>query len=264
MLKTNNIEAFGNHIKELFVNKHQEYVIIRAIDPDMSYDDIMKYYTQLNQYIGAMIRVDKLKYNELDQEDYWVNVQYDIPSAKTSELKPWKRDEHLKLHTDNTVSSQNANLTELVCIYPCKYSGLTTVISNTLVVELIQYIDSLHQTNTAYIPLFDQLIGREIYFSSDSINHHKRQILEYNHPYYKISFNYTQAIKSDKNTLDDIAIIERFNEFLEEKIIHSHLMDEIKLGVGDALIFNDDMIIHGRRSVIGPRYYKKCGMFLKM
>lgn len=39
-------------------------------------------------------------------------------------------------------------------------------------------------------------------------------------------------------------------------------MDEIKLNRGDALIFNDELVMHGRRSFMGTRHYKKTGIQL--
>ena len=37
-------------------------------------------------------------------------------------------------------------------------------------------------------------------------------------------------------------------------------MDEIILNRGDAIIFNDELVLHGRRSFIGTRFYKKTGI----
>jgi len=39
-------------------------------------------------------------------------------------------------------------------------------------------------------------------------------------------------------------------------------MTEIKLDRGDALIFNDEDMIHGRRSILGDRHYIKCSILM--
>ena len=39
-------------------------------------------------------------------------------------------------------------------------------------------------------------------------------------------------------------------------------MDEVKLNRGDALIFNDEKVLHGRRSFLGTRHYKKTSIQL--
>jgi len=73
------------------------------------------------------------------------------------------------------------------------------------------------------------------------------------------NFNYFPA-KRALNSEEDYKLIEEFNSFLEEKIMHSNLMNEYKLNKGDAIIFNDELVMHGRRSFIGTRHYIKCGI----
>jgi alpha-ketoglutarate-dependent taurine dioxygenase len=42
----------------------------------------------------------------------------------------------------------------------------------------------------------------------------------------------------------------------------SNLMNEVNLNRGDALIFNDELVMHGRKSFIGTRHYIKTGIQL--
>jgi len=256
-LSKQDIENISKAIKLFFQNK-TEYVIIKNNNMIKDINELIPFYELLNNNIGTIQNVDTNKYTDSDN-NYWVNVKYDF---HTDNKNPWRSNSHLKLHTDNTISTVNnyAQLTELVCLEPCKYSGLTTIINNNYIVELIKYVDK--NTNDS---LFSQIYEREIYYSSDNKIHFKNKILNYDNEKnnYIFSFNHTQAIKSDKNTDLDKAIVNKLNDFLEEKIMNSNLMDEIKLNMGDALMFNDELVMHGRRSVISNRHYKKCSIFIE-
>jgi hypothetical protein len=260
----------ANYIKWLFKNG-THYIIIKNINKvnnnnnnnDIFFrEELLLTYEFLNNKIGIMREIDTNKYtdyvNSPSKKIYWVDVQY---NTNIKSDKPWKSNKALKLHTDNTVSTKNnyAQITELICMEPCKYSGLTTIISNNFVVELIKYIDEI--TNDS---LFMDIYNYDIHYSFDGIQNFKNKILIYddNKSSYIFSFNYTQAIKSPLNSEKDLKIIEKLNYFLEEKMTNSHLMDEIKLEPFDALLFNDELVLHGRRSVISNRHYKKCSIFI--
>jgi hypothetical protein len=259
------LDNLGNYIKKLFtIGTH--YVIIKNNQTPHSNNvcnnikELLNFYEKLNNKIGVMREIDKNKYSEYNNDlknNYWVDVQYEF-NIKSD--KPWKSDTHLKLHTDNTMSlNENyAQITELVCIKPCKFSGYSLLINNNLVVEIIKYIDLMCKDD-----LFLQIYNREIYHSNNYENHVKNKILtfdEYKNSFI-FSFNYTQALKSNKNSEEDLKIINKLNNFLEEKIMFSNLKEEIKLEPGDALLFNDELVLHGRNSVISNRHYKKTSIF---
>jgi alpha-ketoglutarate-dependent taurine dioxygenase len=43
----------------------------------------------------------------------------------------------------------------------------------------------------------------------------------------------------------------------------SSLAHEIRLETGDAVLFNDTLVMHGRKHVFGERYYKKCSILVE-
>ena len=258
----NKIHNLGNCIKNLFtIGTH--YVIIKNNNPankSNNINELLNFYEKLNNKIGIMREIDKNKYSEYNNDlkkNYWVDVQYDF-NIKSD--KPWKSDTHLKLHTDNTMSlNENyAQITELVCIEPCKFSGYSLLINNNLVVEIMKYIDLMCKDD-----LFLQIYNREIYHSNNYENHIKNKILTFDESKnsFIFSFNHTQALKSNKNSEEDLKIINKLNNFLEEKIMFSKLKEEIKLKPGDALLFNDELVLHGRNSVISNIHYKKTSIF---
>jgi hypothetical protein len=150
------------------------------------------------------------------------------------------------------------NLTELVCFKTSEYSGNTTLISNDFLIELIKFVDE-HKNET----LYESILDREIYHSAGNNLYLKRKILEFNEKYnkYLFCFNFFPATRG-KNDENNNIIINKLNSFLEEKIMCSDLMDEVKLNRGDAIIFNDENVLHGRRSFIGTRHYKKTAIQL--
>ena len=186
----------------------------------------------------------------------WTNVKFYIGS---DEKQFWRSSKHQNLYTDNSFATKEyyANLTELVCLKPCDFSGHTTLISNEKLINLIKYNDKLTNNN-----LFDRIFNKEIYFSIDDNYQIKKKILTQVKNKFIFNFNYYPAIRAN-NTLEDKKLIEELHSFLEEKIMYSSdLMYEIKLNYGDAIIFNDELVMHGRKSFIGTRYYKNV-VFIK-
>ena len=127
------------------------------------------------------------------------------------------------------------------------------------VFNIIKYLDE-YENKT----LYEDILNFEINLSSRNINKKILQVLkdEVNNIESNIfNFNYLQATLGDNNNKQK-KVIEDFDYFLQNKIMLSNLMTEIKLKRGEALIFNDEKMIHGRRSIIGERYYLKCGILV--
>ena len=218
------------------------YLIIHANGSD---DEIINYYENFNKKIGIVQKADNVKYTNIIN-DVWVNVKYDGSESD----KPWNTDGILKLHTDN--SRNYANLTQLVCIKPASYSGHTTLITNERVVELIKFWDNYKNTN-----LFDKIFNLEVTFPDFT-----GPILRLENGKYVFCFNHTKLMKSELDK-EKRKIICELDDFLYNKIFLSNLMTEIKLERGDALIFNDERVLHGRRSILGDRHYMKCSILME-
>ena len=254
ILNTDNLFLIGNNINKFF-RDGGNYIIIKNYNIQ-SDDEIMVTYNTLNNIIGRNVPIDLEKDTYNPTQRFWANVKYDYDS---DEKQFWRSSNHQDLHTDNTFANDKlyANLTELVCIKPVEYSGHTTIISNEKIINLIKFIDSKTNKN-----LFEKLLNKELYFSCSEKEQVKKKVLTYNYEKdkYIFNFNYYPAIRA-KNTIEDKLLIEDFHQFLEEKIMNSNgLMDEIILNRGDAIIFNDELVLHGRRSFIGTRFYKKTGI----
>jgi hypothetical protein len=252
----NNINLLANEIIQTFSNDY-EFIIIKNNSILIGENEIMNYYNKLNNLLGEVKLVDKNKYNDTNQDDYWVDVEYNLKSknVNTSEtnLQPWKSNEQLMLHTDNTLTDKSnfANVTELVCIQPCDYSGETVIISNNKIIELIKYLDVKNDTQ-----LYDNLIKTKIYHKSIEKN-----ICIKNKDKFTFNFNMTQILKSELNTCDNLLVANNFSKLLEN-IMKSSLVNLIKLEKGDALLFNDNLVMHGRKYVFGERLYKKCSILI--
>jgi hypothetical protein len=252
----NNINILANEIIQTFSNNY-EFIIIKSNSILIGETEIMNYYNKLNNLIGEVKLVDKNKYNDTNQDDYWVDVEYNFKYKNVDNLEnksqPWKSNEQLMLHTDNTLSNNLnfANITELVCIQQCDYSGETVVISNSKIIELIKYLDVKNNTK-----LYDDLINTRIYHKSIEKN-----ICIKNNDTHTFNFNITQILKSELNTCDNLTVANNFSKILEN-IMKSSLVNLIKLEKGDALLFNDGLVMHGRKYVFGERLYKKCSILI--
>jgi alpha-ketoglutarate-dependent taurine dioxygenase len=254
----NNILKNADIIKQFFLNKGEIFIIHNNSNNELSDEEIKDYYLTLNKYIGKVQPVDVCKYTDYYDNDVWVDIKY---NKELKSDKPWKSADNLKLHTDNTLTNElnYGNITQLVCLEPSKYSGHTTFISNKEVVNIIRYLDEYEKNN-----LYKSILNFEIKLSTRNIS---RKILQVktdsinNEESSVFNFNYVQAILGDNND-EQKKVIEEFDNFLQNKIMLSNLMTEIKLKRGESIIFNDEKVLHGRRSVIGSRHYIKCSILV--
>jgi len=251
-----NLQILAKNIKNFFIDGG-DYVLIKNYN-ELSDENILNFYNSLNSFIGKPITID-LKQNTYEATElFWSDVKYDYGS---DQKQFWRSSNHQNLHTDNSFSilKYYANLSELVCFKACEYSGQTTIISNDKLVELIKFLDKNNNTN-----LFEKILNKKIYFSINNNEQIEKPILIYDEisKKYIFNFNYYPA-KRALNTEENKELIEELHIFLEEKIMFSsELMDEVKLNRGDSIIFNDENVLHGRRSFIGTRHYKKAGILL--
>jgi alpha-ketoglutarate-dependent taurine dioxygenase len=256
ILDLTNLENLAKTIKKFFIN-HGDYVIIKNYNNLISDEEILNIYEKINTFIGKSIPIDLEKNTYKPTLKIWADVNYTYDS---DEKQFWRSSNHQNLHTDNTFCAMETygNLTELVCFKTSEYSGNTTLISNDFLIELIKFVDE-HKNET----LYESILDREIYHSAGNNLYLKRKILEFNEKYnkYLFCFNFFPATRG-KNDENNNIIINKLNSFLEEKIMCSDLMDEVKLNRGDAIIFNDENVLHGRRSFIGTRHYKKTAIQL--
>ncbi len=61
------------------------------------------------------------------------------------------------------------------------------------------------------------------------------------------------------NPKDVLEMCEEFHKFLETKIVAGGLLTEVYLKPGEAALFQDDRILHGRNSFYGNRTLIKGG-----
>jgi len=254
------INELANEIRESFLNDY-EYIVVKNNSFLCNYDEIIKYYTRLNDLLGEVKMVDKNKYNEKNQNEYWVDIRYSfsdsVDNYDAKIIPPWKTNEQLMLHTDNTLSNNNnfANITELICLKPSIYSGETVIISNNKIIDLVKYLDVIYNTklydNLLNTKIHHKLIEKNICIKSNRNNYDK----------YTFNFNKKQILSSDLNTKENLHIAIEFSKLLEN-IMQSSLSNEIRLEEGDALLFNDTLVMHGRNYVFGERFYKKCSILI--
>jgi hypothetical protein len=255
------INKIADEIRESFLNDY-EYIIIKnnlCLDNN---NEIINYYSTLNNLLGEVKMVDKNKYDEKNQNDYWVDIKYsfsdNVNNYKTKIIPPWKTNEQLMLHTDNTLTNNNnfANITELICLEPSIYSGETVIISNDKIINLIKYLDTSYNTklyeNLLNTKIFHKLTEKNICFFRNNNDKNSK---------YTFNFNINQILSSELNSKENLETAKEFHKLLEN-IMQSSLLEEVRLEKGDALLFNDTLVMHGRKYVFGERFYKKCSILI--
>ena len=67
----------SNEIKNYFINGGK-FLVVRNYNNELTNDEIIEYYTELNKLIGKVQPVDLTKYTDNGISDVWVDVKYDI------------------------------------------------------------------------------------------------------------------------------------------------------------------------------------------
>ena len=151
------------------------------------------------------------------------------------------------LHTDYAYyeKSKSPEWLLLYCLKNSKYGGKTNILSSKKLLTILK----------CYKPELINKLDIDInwlYRGPNGDKIHKKPIL---HDTF-INWNYWQ-IKSKYNDSSTMHVVNEFFEFLEDIIVSGNIYDfSKKWSIGDCLIFNDRINLHGRDAFVGDRWLK--------
>lgn len=199
-------------------------------------DYIREFYEKIGNIIGEykMLAEDvKLGNRDKQRADkIWMDVRYDsnITNAyrHSLNLQP--------LHTDGSYNPKFPNASIMCCI------SNTAIGGETIFLELKKLVEILKMDEPE---LLDFLFNNEILHErSGYIN--KKKILYVENKNYKVNFNYYCISK--KNSEKSLKFIEKFFNFLNTSIKIRKNIKYLKLESGEAVLWKDSEILHGRNS----------------
>ncbi len=202
-----------------------------------NFEDVKKYYYDLFKTVGDFFKVAEdatiSDRNNQKTQSIWMEVRFDssIKNAyrHSANAQP--------LHTDGSYNPYYPNSTLMCCQYNNAENG------ETIFIDAKKVADILKQEN---LDLFNRIFNLEFIHErsgdlrkSPILSQNMENVWNVNWNYYCVSKNLTQ---------DEKDIKEQFQNFLlENNQIKKNLL-QIKMNKGDALIWKDNEVLHGRNS----------------
>ena len=191
-------------------------------------------YTEIAESIGELVPMEECLQTGNKNGELWTDIQYN-PSIENSYRHSNTRQ---PFHTDGSYESDAPNISCFYCMVAAKQGGATTFLDYD---ELLDCLDT---------KLRDRLESTPVLFSKGN-DSKTRPIIHDG----RLTWNYFRA-----SSPEDPTLVEDFHRFLEDRIVESHIAVDIYLQSGDAVFFQDELLLHGRNAFFGNRWLKKGGL----
>lgn len=199
-----------------------------------SLDRCHEIYSDVAAQIGELVPMEESLFTGHKTGDLWTDIRYD-PNIENSYRHSNTRQ---PLHTDGSYESKAPNISFFYCIEAARYGGATTFLDSSI---LLDCLDS---------DLRKRLETTPVVFSKGN-DSKERTIIDGD----RLTWNYFRATKCEDPTL-----IEDFHQFLETRVVEAHMTQDVYLRSGDAVFFQDELLLHGRNAFFGNRWLKKGGV----
>lgn len=200
--------------------------------------DLFKFYRDLFAKLGECVPMDEDVATGNKTGYAWISIKYD-PVFPMSYRHSDKRQ---PLHTDGSYESNAPDINFFFCVEKAQIGGATTFIDSR---DLVRYLEVYDKV------LLQEIKNTPVKFSKGT-DSKIRPIIIADGDDYRLTWN---SFRVD----DDPGFCSKFNDFLEHKIVDGGVLTPIVLEPGEAVFFNDELVLHGRNSFIGNRFLYKGG-----
>jgi hypothetical protein len=215
---------------------------------------LMIFYDKLTEKLGCCQKKTEDGRTNKIIEGKWYEVCFD-PNVKNA-FRHSKN--HQPLHTDFSYISPSPNFTLMYCLKPAPSGGETVFIDgNELKSIMINQCPEL----------FKLLVNKSFSFKKTFVNSTRKRVekvIDDSKLDVRLNWNY-YCIDQDQSSFD-IDILEQFQDFLESSVMFK-CVKPILLNKGEAVIWHDHLVMHGRNFYeaenIGDRHLMKTQVFWK-
>ena len=212
--------------------------------------DVREYYELLFKNIVTFRNFAedaKIKHRDKQRvNSIWMEVRFDpkIKNAYRHSSNPQP------LHTDGSYIKKYSNSTLMCCVQNNTKKGETIFISAEKILNILKLENQL---------LLNEILNNDI-IHTRSGDTKKSKILYLKNKVWKLNWNYFCVDKKKNKKL--ISLVENFKFFLEKNVNIKKNTLAIKMKMGDALIWKDSEVLHGRNgfiaSKVSDRFIWKC------
>jgi alpha-ketoglutarate-dependent taurine dioxygenase len=229
---------------EQFKETLKQYKIVHLTDvpKHVNYKD---FYSDLVDKLGKIINLDEdIKTGNAKSQERWTDIRYD----KEKDFTFRHANTRQPLHTDAAYTNFDLEVNFFFCIENAEIGGATTFFDS----------DDLCYILGKYEPvLFEKLKTFAVSFGKGEDQRKKRKIIDTDKRGVKLNWNYFRVMPDNPKEVLDMC--EEFHKVLENKIVAGGLLTALYLKPGEAALFQDDRILHGRNSFYGNRTLIKGG-----
>lgn len=215
--------------------------------------DVRNFYFNLLKDCGVFFKLaEDARINDREKQrtqKIWMEVRFD-PAIKNA----YRHSANAQpLHTDGSYIHNYPNSTLMCCEKNTAEKGETIFIDAEKVAEILKNID---------LDLFEKIYDHELIHERSGDKKVSPILVKNNQNVWNVNWNY-YCISENLNE-EDREIKERFQKFLlVNKDIRENLI-ELKMNKGDALIWKDQEVLHGRNSFLtkesSSRFIWKCAV----
>ena len=203
------------------------------------------FYANLVDKLGEIVNVgEDIKTGNAKSHERWTDIRYD----KDKDFTFRHANSRQPLHTDAAYVNFDLEVNFFFCVENAEIGGATTFIDS----------DDLCYILGKYEPaLFEKLKTLEVSFGKGEDQNKKSRIIDTDKRGVKLNWNYFRV--TPDNPKEVLEMCEEFHKVLENKIVGGGLLTAVYLKPGEAALFQDDRILHGRNSFYGNRTLIKGG-----
>ncbi len=213
-------------------------VYLTGFKPDVSIHD---FYTRLSETIGRIQAADEDILTGKATGNRWIDITYD-PSVPNRYRSSNTRQ---PLHTDDSYVDlyDEEAVNFFYCTSRASFGGATTFFDLPDLIACMR-IDGQQE-------LLNELMHTLVVHEKGG-SHKVRKILDQDERGYRCNYNY-YCLSQTENSAEVLAMCERFQTFLETRIINAGVALPVQLQPGEAVFFHDDRLLHGRNAFF-PEY----------
>lgn len=232
-LRTNDPIEAASVVKEAL----RKYKVIKVI-PEWYLGDLMSFYETFTDNLGEPLnKGEDFRRGGTKTGEKWLEIRYD---ADIPDMAAYRHSKNAQpLHTDESYNG-GANAADIMLFYSVNKAikgGATTFIDGPVLLKYMkenepELLERLQKNKVKYKKAECERTEKIIDVKEDGQIH--------------LNFNY-YCIDKDESE-ENKALNQDFFNFLQNFVAHSHMIEGVTLNPGEAVLWWDELVLHGRTS----------------
>jgi alpha-ketoglutarate-dependent taurine dioxygenase len=230
-LRTNDPVEAAKAVKEVL----KDNKVVKVV-PEWYLGDLRSFYDVLTDEIGIPINIGEDFKNEGAQtHEKWLEIRYDDDIPDLSAYRHSKNAQ--PLHTDESYIKDPADIMLFYSVNKAIKGGATTFIDGPVLLKYMEetapeLLEKLKTTPVRYKKAGEERTEKIIDIKENG----------------QIHFNYNYYCVDPNETEENKALNKEFFDFLQGYVAHSHMIEQVVLNPGEAVLWWDELVLHGRTS----------------